>query len=81
MWFMCVCVFIPLSLSLSEDIKQKKKKAWNVMKASEIQPAVDKWDLNVALTVYMLLENGKWPDIYSIRQVFNNHIQDSAFFL
>lgn len=51
------------------------------MKASEIQPAVDKWDLNVALTVYMLLENGKWPDIYSIRQVFNNHIQDSAFFL
>lgn len=32
------------------------------MKASEIQPAVDKWDLNVALTVYICcwkMENGQ----------------------
>lgn len=39
-----VGVFILIPLRCAQDIKLEKQ-AWDVMKASEIQPVVGKWDL------------------------------------
>lgn len=56
----------------------EKKQPWDIMKASDIQPVVDKWDLTCSFSHsyywQLCLCFGKWSDIYIIRQVFNNHI-------
>lgn len=53
--YVCVCVF-SIPLCCAGDIKQKKQ-ALDVMKASEIQPVVDSWDLTCSFrhSYYMLL--------------------------